>query len=168
VTFAIDANLLVYASDASSAVNLRAAAFVRNCAAGPDICCLAWPTLSAYLRISTHAGIFQRPLTPVQAMNNIDQLISRPHVRTIGEEGGFWQIYRDLSLDTPPRGNQVPDTHLAALLRQHGIGTLYTRDRDFRRFDFLEVVDPLADELQDAPRKPRSRRGRRVLKLADG
>jgi predicted nucleic acid-binding protein len=33
----------------------------------------------------------------------------------------------------------VPDAHLAVLLRQHGAGTLYTRDGDFKRFDFLDV-----------------------------
>jgi predicted nucleic acid-binding protein len=38
----------------------------------------------------------------------------------------------------------VPDAHLAALLRQHGVGTLYTNDRDFRRFDFLRVINPFA------------------------
>jgi predicted nucleic acid-binding protein len=37
----------------------------------------------------------------------------------------------------------VPDAHLAALLRQHGVRRLATHDRDFRRFDFLEVFDPL-------------------------
>jgi predicted nucleic acid-binding protein len=34
--------------------------------------------------------------------------------------------------------------HLAALLRQHGVGTFYTRDGDFKRFDFLDVRDPFA------------------------
>jgi len=30
------------------------------------------------------------------------------------------------------------------LLRQHGVATLYTNDRDFRKFDFLNVRDPFA------------------------
>ena len=42
------------------------------------------------------------------------------------------------------RGNLVPDAHLASLLRQHGVRTLYTVDRDFRRFPFLDVRDPFA------------------------
>jgi predicted nucleic acid-binding protein len=40
------------------------------------------------------------------------------------------------------RGNLVPDAHLAALLRQHGVRRLYTADTDFHRFPFLEVSDP--------------------------
>ena len=43
------------------------------------------------------------------------------------------------------RGNLVPDAHLAALLREHGVRTLYTHHRDFRRFDFRDVRDPFAD-----------------------
>jgi predicted nucleic acid-binding protein len=33
---------------------------------------------------------------------------------------------------------------LAALLRQHGVKTLYTHDRDFPKFPFLDVRDPFA------------------------
>ena len=32
--------------------------------------------------------------------------------------------------------------HLAALMRQHGVRLLYTRDRDFRRFDWIDARDP--------------------------
>jgi predicted nucleic acid-binding protein len=38
----------------------------------------------------------------------------------------------------------VPGAHLAAVLRQHGVVRLYTRHRDFRKFDFLQAIDPLA------------------------
>ncbi len=48
----------------------------------------------------------------------------------------------DLVRERPARGNQVPDAHLAALSRQHGVATLYTSDSDFRRFAFLKVVNP--------------------------
>ena len=38
--------------------------------------------------------------------------------------------------------NDVPDGHLATLMRQHGVATIYTRDRDFRRFDGIAAEDP--------------------------
>jgi uncharacterized protein len=40
------------------------------------------------------------------------------------------------------RGNLVPDAHLAAILFQHGVRTLCSNDRDFRKFEWLEVRDP--------------------------
>ncbi len=37
----------------------------------------------------------------------------------------------------------VPDAHLATILFQHGIRTLYTTDADFRLFSSLRVQNPL-------------------------
>ena len=42
------------------------------------------------------------------------------------------------------RGNLVPDAHLVALMRQHGVRTIWTHDRDFRKFNGIRVVDPFA------------------------
>ena len=105
---------------------------------------LGWPTVIGYLRIATHSAVFDRPLTPAQAMANIEALLSLPHMRVLAEDEGFWDVYRSTTATVPTRGNLVPDAHLAALLRQHGVKTLYTHDRGFRRFDFLDVRDPFA------------------------
>jgi len=42
------------------------------------------------------------------------------------------------------RGLRMHDLHTAVLMREHGISRICTRDRDFRLFPFLDVVDPLA------------------------
>jgi predicted nucleic acid-binding protein len=52
--------------------------------------------------------------------------------------------YRHVTGETPVRGNLVPDAHVAAILLQHGVRTLYTSDRDFRKFSTLDVRDPFA------------------------
>ena len=40
-------------------------------------------------------------------------------------------------------GNLLHDAHTAILMREHGIPQICTRDADFHRFSFLEVIDPL-------------------------
>ena len=40
-------------------------------------------------------------------------------------------------------GNLLHDAHTAILMRKHGIPQICTRDADFHRFLFLEVIDPL-------------------------
>jgi toxin-antitoxin system PIN domain toxin len=144
MSFAVDANILLYASDRGSPLQERAGQFVAECAAGPEICCLPWPAALAYLRIATHPRIFSAPLAPAEAMANIEALIALPHVHLLGEGDGFWEAFRQAADASPPRGNAVPDAQIAALLLEHGVRTLYTHDRDFRRFDFLRVIDPLA------------------------
>jgi toxin-antitoxin system PIN domain toxin len=141
VSFAIDVNVLLYASDRGSPFSARAADFLAQCASRRDLFYLAWPTVMSYLRIATHAGIFASPLSPDEATENIQQLLDLPHLRILGEDEGFWGVYRGVATAFPIRGNAVPDAHLAAVLRQHGVGTLYTNDADFKRFSFLKVIN---------------------------
>lgn len=140
----MDANILLYASDAQSPFHERAHGFLDTCMREGSVFCLGWPTVMSYLRIATHPSVFAHPLTPAEAASNIETLIRLPHVRLLSEEEGFWEIYRNVAAQVAARGNLVPDTHLAALLRQHGVRTLYTHDRDFRKFDFLDARDPLS------------------------
>lgn len=144
MSFGIDVNILLYASDEGSPLHSKASAFVHECASGKEVFCIAWVTAMSYLRMATHNAIFTRPLSAAEATANIDALLALPHCRPLGEDEGFWAAYREVTSGVPARGNLVPDAHLAAVLRQHGIVKLYTHDRDFRKFDFLQVIDPLA------------------------
>lgn len=99
----------------------------------------------AFLRISTHPGIFVSPLEPAAARGNLSDLLNRPHVRSPGELAGFWSVYEDTVRGDVIRGNLVPDTHLVALMRQHGVATIWTADRDFRRFSDVTATDPHAE-----------------------
>ena len=67
----------------------------------------------------------------------------RPLPRPLIELEGFLDVYREVTGRFPVRGNLVPDAHLAALLRQHGVRKIYTSDTDFKKFDFLQVLNPL-------------------------
>lgn len=45
-------------------------------------------------------------------------------------------------------GNFFHAAHTAILMREHGIRRICTRDVDFTRFRFLEVVDPAGAEME--------------------
>lgn len=137
----IDANVLVYASNEADPVHAAARALVERLAAGPELVYLFWPALMGYIRIVTHPAILPRPLSPTEAIANVTALLARRHVRAPGEAEGFWDIFQSGPVKRL-RGNAVPDGHLAALMRQNGVTTIYTRDRDFRRFDGVRVEDP--------------------------
>lgn len=143
MSYSIDANLLLYASDEKSPFHEKAIDFLNAAASRSEMIGLAWTTVMAYLRIATHPGIFTHPLTPRVAMENIESLVTQPQVRLLHEDEGFWPVYREVADRVVARGNLVPDAHLAALLLFHGFTTLYTSDVDFRKFEFLEVRNPL-------------------------
>lgn len=140
MSYSIDANLLLYASNTGCAEHAAALDFVQRRMADPDLCCLAWSTLFAYLRISTHPSIFRRPLAPEAAWTNVRALLRLPRVRIITEDQDFADHYELLTRGSIIRGNLVPDAHLAALLHQHGVTRIYSNDTDFRKFPFLEVI----------------------------
>ena len=142
MSFSVDVNVLLYASDRSSPHHRAAGDFLAERAEGREILYLAWLTASSYLRIATHPRIFAAPLTPGEALDNLRRLVDRPNVRPIAEQPGFLDVYAEVTGSVPARGNLVPDAHLAALLLQHGIRTIYTNDNDFRRFPFLKVESP--------------------------
>ncbi len=139
----IDANVLVYASNTADPVHAPARALIERLAAGPDLLYLFWPALMGYLRIVTHPAILPRPLAQGDAISNITALLSLGHVRARGETDAFWEVFRSTA-GGRVRGNAVPDAHLATLMREHGVATIYTRDRDYRRFDGIRVEDPFA------------------------
>lgn len=137
----LDANILVYASNEAADVHEPALELVERLAAGPEIVYLFWPTIMGYLRVVTHPSVLPRPLRPRDALANVEGLVGLAHVRTPGEADGFWDLYRATRVDSD-RGNAVPDGHLVALMRQHGVATIYTRDRDFRRYRGIRPEDP--------------------------
>jgi toxin-antitoxin system PIN domain toxin len=147
VSVTLDANVLVYASNEAEPEHEPARGLVERLAAGPEIAYLFWPTIMGYLRIVTHPSVLPRPLSPKDAISNIETLVAAPHFRTPGEEDGFWSLYL-MTRGDADRGNDVPDGHLAALMRQHGVRTIYTRDRDFRRFDGIIVEDPFGSDRE--------------------
>ncbi|MEU6696739.1 TA system VapC family ribonuclease toxin [Pseudonocardia sp. NPDC046786] len=138
----VDANVLLYASDADSPRHEANRYLLDRLAVGPGLVHVFWPVAMAYLRIATHPRIFTRPLDPATALANLEDLVSRPHIRTPGEGDGFWSAFRDTVAGDVVRGNLVPDAHIAALMREHGVATIWTSDRDFRRFRDITVLDP--------------------------
>lgn len=144
MSFSLDVNILLYASDSSSDIHAEAVDFLDSVWRGNETCYVCWQTLTAYLRMITHPKIFSKPFTQAQAEENISRLLTSPRIMCISEEAGFWDVYQAVSKKIPVRGNLVPDAYLAALLKQRGITTIYTRDRDFIKFPFLKVIDPFS------------------------
>jgi toxin-antitoxin system PIN domain toxin len=142
VSYSVDVNVLVYASSTDHPRAAAAAEFLEHCAASHETWYLSWTTLMSYLRLVTNPAVRVPPLSSEEAHQNVDALLALPQVRPLAEPEGFWPIYREIAGSVAARGNFIPDAHLAALLKAHGLSTLYTNDADFRRFDFLDVRNP--------------------------
>jgi len=140
----VDVNILLYASDESSSFHAKAAELIEQLARGPELLYLFWPVLMGYLRMATHPAIFPRPLSVGVATGNVGQLLGLPHARALGEGDDFWKMYGAVTSGAVVRGNLVSDAHLVALMRENGVSTLWSHDRDFRKFEGVRIQDPFA------------------------
>jgi uncharacterized protein len=138
----LDVNVLVYGTDPNSPFHEASRTLLDRLAGGPAPVRLLWPALFGYLRLVTARSVLDAPLTPREAQENVTDLLRRPHVRVLGEKRGFWSTYESVAGEVQPRGNLVSDTHLVALMREHEIATIWTYDRDFRKFSGITAREP--------------------------
>ncbi len=138
-----DVNLLLYAVDETSPRHALARAWVEELLSGVETVALAWSVLTAFVRLSTHPAVFDRPLTPRQAFDLVDAWLGQPSAIVVHPGDRHHVSMRELLEPLGTAGNLVPDAHLAALAREHG-ATLASSDHDFARFAGLRWFDPLA------------------------
>ncbi|KDA05686.1 ribonuclease [Microbacterium sp. CH12i] len=129
----VDANVLLYAVNADARHHDRALEWLDRALAGEDTVGFSWIALIAFARLSTRAEIFTAPLSPAEAMNQIDEWISAPGGRVLHPGERHLGILTGLLEDLGTAGNLVNDAHLAALAIEHR-ATVVSYDNDFSRF----------------------------------
>jgi toxin-antitoxin system PIN domain toxin len=137
----VDANVLLYAVDASSPFHSSAKDWLESSLNEPARIGLPWASLLAFQRISTHPRASVRPLSPSQAWSFVADWLDAEAtwVPVPGERHA--EILRDLVVAGDLRGNLITDAHLAALAIEHGVGVCST-DSDFARFPQINWVNP--------------------------
>lgn len=138
----VDANLLLYAVDQAAPYHLAAKRWLERSLSGSETFALSWVVLLAFLRLSTHARVFERPLPPEQALDLIDSWLAQPCVTVLHPTERHPAVMRTLLDRLGTAGNLVNDAHLAALAIEHG-AELCSADNDFARFPGLRFVNPL-------------------------
>ncbi|MGH2786730.1 MAG: type II toxin-antitoxin system VapC family toxin [Actinomycetota bacterium] len=143
--FVADTNVLVYAANADAPEHAACWPLVEGWRARTEPWHVTWGILYEFLRVTTHPDVFATPFTASQAWSFINALLAAPGLRVLGETGRHLGVLAEL-LDEMPQleGNAFHHAHIAALMREHGIRRIVTRDTDFHRYSFLEVIDPLA------------------------
>ena len=101
---------------------------------------------SATCESSRIQRVLGTPLSTDEAISNLEAVLAPSHIRVAGEGDDFWTSFRRVAADVKPRGNLVPDAHLVALMREHGVSTIWSRDRDLRKFSGITVKDPFSGE----------------------
>lgn len=139
-----DANLALYAYNASASEHARARAWWEKTLQSGETVGLAWQTLTAFIRIGTNPRAFTQPLSVREAAEIVSTWLEQPAVSIVSPGARHWEILRRLLVTGQIAGPLVMDAHLAALAIEHG-AVLATTDKDFTRFAGLRLLDPLAE-----------------------
>ena len=139
----IDANVLIYAYHPRSPHHERCRLWLEAALGGNQPVAICWIVVLAFLRISTNARAFELPLTMAQAAAIVGQWLARPSVVVLEPGPRHWAVLQSLLVEAQITSPLVTDAALAALALEHG-AAVCTTDRDFKRFEGLRLVDPLA------------------------
>ncbi|MGE5169285.1 MAG: type II toxin-antitoxin system VapC family toxin [Rudaea sp.] len=139
----VDANVLLYAVNSDAAQHLRVRHWWEGALNDHDRIGLPWTVVLAFLRLSTNARIFARPLAPRAATAQVGGWLQRGNVGLVRERDDHWDRLRVLLEDSGTAGNLTMDAHLAALALTHD-AILVSCDTDFARFARLRWENPLA------------------------
>lgn len=140
----VDANLLLFAVDATSPFHIPARDWLTDRLNGPRRVGLPWQSLGAFVRIATHPRASERPLSASEAWEHVTAWLDTPvaWVPVPGERHAA--ILGDLIARHDVRGNLVPDAQLAALALEHGL-EVCSADTDFARFAEVRWLNPVTD-----------------------
>ncbi|MDQ3784594.1 MAG: PIN domain-containing protein [Actinomycetota bacterium] len=138
----IDANLLLYAYNASSSQHNAAAGWLEETLNGTEAIRFALMSLLAFVRIVTNPTVFAHPMPTPEAIAIVQLWLELPQTGLAHPTEQHWTLLDQLVRSGQARGAMVMDAHLAALALEYG-ATLYTTDRDFARFPELRFTDPL-------------------------
>jgi len=142
----VDANLLIYAVNSDLAQHDPARQWWQSVLSGSSTVGIPWVVALAFLRITTHRRVFDKPLEHTVAIGYLDDWLKQSPVHLIGPGPNHWNLLRTLILSVGTAGNLTTDAHIAALALEQEF-TVYSADYDFRRFPGLRHVNPL-----DAPK----------------
>ncbi len=138
----VDTNILVYAADADAAEHAKYRKFLLECRSNPEPWHLTWGIIYEFLRIMTHPQVLRRPWTLAGAWDFIMALNASPSLRILVETDRHPKVVAEILKIIPHRGgNIVFDAHAAALMKEHGVRRICSKDGDFRLFSFIEIVE---------------------------
>jgi toxin-antitoxin system PIN domain toxin len=139
----IDANLLLYSVDERSPHNELAGAWLTEQLNGERRVGLPWPSLIAFLRISTHPRATLNPLSASEAWTHVQSWLDAPVAWIPTPTHRHGQVLAGLLDAHSPTANLIPDAHLAALAIEHGLAVC-SADTDFARFTEVRWTNPLS------------------------
>jgi predicted nucleic acid-binding protein len=135
---AIDTNVLIGIMVSSSTFHAEMMDGLNHL---DDELCTTPTNIGEVLRLLTHSKVFSSPLKLEKAIDALSLLIEAYDIRILDEDTNWWKELGEITKQIPGlKGNEVFDARIALCLRQHKVKRIWTRDADFKKYSFLQVI----------------------------
>jgi hypothetical protein len=142
--FVVDTNVLIYAANDEAPEHATCRRLLEGWRHQRGAWYLTWGVCYEFLRVITHPRALKRPWAAREACRFIAAVQASPGLTMLVPTEAHRELLEGIVAEVPRLGgNIIHDVTTAVLMKEHGVRTIYTRDTDFHRFPFLEVVDPL-------------------------
>lgn len=142
--FVVDTNILVYAANSNAPEQEPCSRALEQWRKQAGAWYLTWGICFEFLSVITHRRVAPSPWSAGAAWDFLNALIQSPGLEMLVPSDRYADVLQDIMIEMPTlRGNDMHDVEIAALMRDHGIKTIYTRNTGFHRFKFLEPIDPI-------------------------
>ena len=131
-----DVNILIYAFRSDLPQHAVCRSWLMGVITSDTRFGLSPAVLSAVVRITTNARVFNAPSAIDEAFGFCEDLLGQPHCQVIEPGERHWEIFRRLCIETGTRGPRASDAWFAALAIEWGCEWV-TLDRDYARFPGL-------------------------------
>lgn len=138
--YLVDANVLLYAADSTSRDHAACRDSLVSALNGSARVGLSAQSIGAFLHISTHPRVMDRPLTADEAWSIASAWLDAPAAWVPEVTDHTLGVLGDLVVEHAVTGNLVTDAQLAAQAIEHGLAVV-TLDTDFGRFP-VRSIDP--------------------------
>jgi toxin-antitoxin system PIN domain toxin len=138
----VDANLLLYTYDPDSPQHAASRQWLETVLSGSGPVRFAWLTLWAFVRISTSAQVFVKPLSAAEAHRAVESWLHQPNAGILEPGERHLELFGTLLNEGQASAALVMDAALAAIAIEHG-ARLCSTDRDFSRFADLDWHNPI-------------------------
>lgn len=136
---AVDTNVLIHAHREESPKHHAALKRLEALAASATMWGIPVFCIGEFLRVVTHPKLFDPPHSPAEACDALARLLSPGNVAVLRPGPGYPERLLDAIREVDAVGNLVFDAQIAALCRDCDVSTLLTEDRDFERFENLDI-----------------------------
>lgn len=137
----VDVNVLLAAFRQDHVQHDRARPWIERVLSSGEEVVIPDAVWIGFVRVATNRAVFEVPATAAEAFEFVASVTGAAGYNVMPGLADGLALFARVCLESEASGNLVPDAYIASIARAYAC-PVASFDRDFRRFDDLEIIVP--------------------------